>query len=92
MFQVDCNQCICKNGRLACTRRLCADVGEREEEDPEEERNCRSCATMSEEPVCGVDRVTYPSRCFAMRCRGLNATQLRAGRCSRRVSGSLLVT
>lgn len=83
-LMVDCNRCACKNGYLACTRRACAEVGDSQNQDPEEDRNCRSCASMRLEPVCGDDGLTYPSRCFAMNCRRLNASQFRNGSCSRR--------
>lgn len=86
-----------------CTKRLCErdegddddDDDERsrddEEEVPEEEKNCRSCGAMRAEPVCGPDGRTYPSECFATYCRGLNASQLIRGSCSRRVSRSVYI-
>ena len=85
---MDCNRCACKNGRLSCTRRECEpdeQVNE-DEDDPMEERNCRSCGTMRRQPVCGRDGRTYASMCYAVNCRGLSADQLTEGSCMRRVS------
>ena len=85
--QVDCNLCTCRRGELACTRRLCEDDedDEDDEEDPEDVRNCRACGAMRANPVCGDDGRTYPSRCFAVSCRGLDAEDLTPGPCSSRV-------
>lgn len=89
---MDCNRCVCKNGEVFCTRRDCEDDEEEEddERDPMDVRNCRACGAMRAEPVCGDDGRTYPSRCFAVTCRGLNADDLAPGPCSRRVSTSWL--
>ena len=79
---------------MSCTRRDCEDEDEDDIDnptDPEEERNCRACASMrSASPVCGNDGRTYPSACFAMNCRGLDRSDIVPGPCSRRVKISTM--
>lgn len=85
-MQLDCNLCKCSNGELFCTRRLCEEDDDENDEDvPPEERNCRECGAMRAFPVCGNDGKTYPSRCFAVNCRGLDSEDLTPGPCSSRV-------
>ena len=93
-FQLDCNRCNCRNGVLTCSRRTCGDDDNGEEDDddngdpsdPEPERRCRQCGAMRAEPVCGKDGRTYPSRCFATECRGLDTEDLTPGPCSKQVN------
>ena len=85
---------------ISCTRRECDDDDEEDEEDDvgedpddsEEDRNCRRCRSLRAEPVCGSDGRTYPSRCFAMNCRGLDADDIVSGPCSRKVNVFSLAT
>ena len=56
------------------------------EDGPEQDINCRACTRMRKSPVCGNDGRTYPSRCFAVNCRGLGDGEIVDGRCSALVS------
>ena len=95
LLQIGCNRCRCRNGIVSCTRYDCDDDDEEDDgeddvgddpDDLEEDRNCRRCAFMRSDPVCGNDGRTYPSRCFAVNCRGLDDADVVDGPCSRRVN------
>ncbi len=80
VFDVDCNMCGCRNGKVTCTNRKC-------EGDDENEGSCKSCRKQSRSPVCAPDGLTYYSACYAVNCAGHSPVDLRSGACSSYVSG-----
>ena len=84
-FQVDCNMCGCRNGKITCTHRTC-EVDDDDDGDDDEEEACETCRKQSRSPVCGPDSRTYHSACYAINCLGYSPADLRPGPCSSYVS------
>ncbi len=78
LLQIECNKCGCRNGNIRCTRRPCRSSFIND--------SCTSCSEETYAQVCGLNGVTYPSRCNAVYCSGQIPFTLRAGACSKRVS------
>ncbi len=79
-FEVDCNRCGCRNGKITCTNRKC------EDDDDSDEGLCQSCRKQPRSPVCAPDGRTYHSACYAINCLGHLQVDLRRGACASYVS------